>query len=79
MASTAQHLAVAAHINTKCFNFKGDDLTEFFLGAIVCDAPNHKIKSIMNEKFPNKMRKIGRSHSHFLPGSIIPENLYLQK
>ena len=86
MASTAQHLAVAARVNATQFNFEGNDLKEFFLGAIACDAPKLKPKKDVNEKkelqkkaiepekFPNEMRKAGRNYSHFLPGSIIPEN-----
>lgn len=81
MASTAQHLAVAARVNATQFNFEGNDLKEFFIGAIACDVPKLELKKDVNakkvseiEKFPNKMRKVGRNYSHFAPGSIIPEN-----
>lgn len=50
MASTAQHLAVAARVNATQFNFEGNDLKEFFLGAIACDAPKLKPKKDVNEK-----------------------------
>jgi len=86
MASTAQHLAIAASINARHFKFEGNDLTEFFLGAIACDAPKLKPKNTIDKtsatqeifleskKFPDEMRKAGRNYSHFLPGSIVPEN-----
>ena len=39
MASTLQHLTIARRINDVYFNFKGNELSEFLLGSIVCDAP----------------------------------------
>lgn len=87
MASTAQHLAVALRTNANIFHYEGNDLKEFLLGAIACDAPKLKPKTAENkdnkveikevselEKFTSQMRKAGRNHSHFLPGSIIKEN-----
>lgn len=87
MASTAQHLAVALRTNANIFHYEGNDLKEFLLGAIACDAPKLKPKTTEKkedksktkevselEKFASQMRKAGRNHSHFLPGSIIKEN-----
>lgn len=87
MASTAQHLAVALRTNANIFHFEGNDLKEFLLGAIACDAPKLKPKTTEKkedkkeekqiselEKLTSQMRKAGRNHSHFLPGSIVPEN-----
>ena len=81
MASVAQHLGVALAINERIFHFEKEDLKEFLIGSIVCDAP--AIKKDSNKKdikkeevvnFPNTTRKPGRKYSHFLPGSIVPEN-----
>ena len=45
MASTAQHLAVALRTNANIFHYEGNDLKEFLLGAIACDAPKLKPKT----------------------------------
>lgn len=83
MASTAQHIGSALGINNSVFHFEGNDLTEFLLGSIACDAP--KIKSskktetksteIEIVETPSTIsRKQGRSYSHVLPGTIVKEN-----
>ena len=57
MASTAQHLAVALRTNANIFHFEGNDLKEFLLGAIACDAPKLKPKTTEKKKIKKKKSK----------------------
>ncbi len=70
MASTVQHMAIAIEINTRFLNFKDDNLIQYFLGAIVCDAPKldfNKTLSSTYKKLPDTMeRKSERAYTHFL-------------
>lgn len=53
MASTLQHLTIARRINDVYFNFKGNELSEFLLGSIVCDAPKKDITKKHNHRNKN--------------------------
>lgn len=69
MASTLQHLTIARRINDIYFNFKGNELSEFLLGSIVCDAPKKDItKNITTGiKMPDTLeRKSARAYTHYL-------------
>lgn len=73
MASTLQHLTIARRINDVYFNFKGNELSEFLLGSIVCDAPKKDIVQNISTgiKLPDVLeRKSERAYTHYLRPSI---------
>ena len=76
MASTLQHLTIARRINDIYFNFKSNQLSEFLLGSIVCDAPKKDITQNISTgiKLPDVLeRKSGRAYTHYLRPSINEE------
>lgn len=82
MASTEQHFAAALRINAEKFNFVGNDLKEYLLGAIACDAPKlkkqvtkieTKTSDVKKVSTPSDQeRKAGRAYTHYLRPSINP-------
>lgn len=80
MASTEQHLAAALRLNKTYFNYEGNDLKEYLIGALACDAPKLKKNTGEQKKLANNIKKIstpsdqerkaGRAYTHFLRPSV---------
>ncbi|MGN1312168.1 MAG: hypothetical protein ACI4U4_04060 [Bacilli bacterium] len=71
MASTLQHLTIAIKINESKLRYKNEELIQYLLGSIVCDAPklqiNDRPKDFLVNQTPNEIeRKSSRAHTHYL-------------